>query len=436
MQQAVETKPSPLERQLKVAVPVAALEADIADRIKKLARTVKMQGFRPGKVPIRMVERHYGFQVRQEALSESVQRLFAEAVRTNNFRVAGMPRFEPVTGGADTEAFEFQAVFEVYPDITMGELSSAEVKRPVTAVEEKDVDATIETLRKQRAKYEPVTRGAADGDLVNIDFEGKVDGAPFDGGKGQNFTVVLGEGRMLPDFEAALKGLAEGGEKTFPITFPEDYVEHLKGKTAEFSVKVNQVAEPKLPPVDAEFAKTLGVEDGDVARMRAEIRQNIEREVKKRVQSRVKDQVMAGLVSSATFEVPRALMDAEIARMQELAVADLKQRGMTTEGIQLPADLFADRARSRVTLGLLVADLVRKNDLSARPEQVRKVIEEHAESFEQPAEMVRWFYGQPERMAEVEALVMEDNVVEWSLARMKVEDQVTPFDELMGTKKP
>lgn len=436
MQQAVETKPSPLERQLKVAVPVAALEADIADRIKKLARTVKMQGFRPGKVPIKMVERHYGFQVRQEALSESVQRLFAEAVRTNNFRVAGMPRFEPVTGGADTEAFEFQAVFEVYPDITMGELSSAEVKRPVTAVEEKDVDATIETLRKQRAKYEPVTRGAADGDLVNIDFEGKVDGAPFDGGKGQNFTVVLGEGRMLPDFEAALKGLAEGGEKTFPITFPEDYVEHLKGKTAEFSVKVNQVAEPKLPPVDAEFAKTLGVEDGDVARMRAEIRQNIEREVKKRVQSRVKDQVMAGLVSSATFEVPRALMDAEIARMQELAVADLKQRGMTTEGIQLPADLFADRARSRVTLGLLVADLVRKNDLSARPEQVRKVIEEHAESFEQPAEMVRWFYGQPERMAEVEALVMEDNVVEWSLARMKVEDQVTPFDELMGTKKP
>lgn len=436
MQQAVETKPSPLERQLKVAVPVAALEADIADRIRKLARTVKMQGFRPGKVPIKMVERHYGFQVRQEALSESVQRLFAEAVRTNNFRVAGMPRFEPVTGGADTEAFEFQAVFEVYPDITLGELSSAEVKRPVTAVEEKDVDATIETLRKQRAKYEPVTRGAADGDLVNIDFEGKVDGAPFDGGKGQNFTVVLGEGRMLPDFEAALKGLAEGGEKTFPITFPEDYVEHLKGKTAEFSVKVNQVAEPKLPPVDAEFAKSLGVEDGDVARMRAEIRQNVEREVKKRVQSRVKDQVMAGLVSSATFEVPRALMDAEIARMQELAVADLKQRGMTTEGIQLPADLFADRARSRVTLGLLVADLVRKNDLSARPEQVRKVIEEHAESFEQPAEMVRWFYGQPERMAEVEALVMEDNVVEWSLARMKVEDQVTPFDELMGTKKP
>jgi trigger factor len=310
------------------------------------------------------------------------------------------------------------------------------VSRPVTEVTEKDVDATIETLRKQRAKYERVGRGAAVGDLVNIDFEGKVDGAPFEGGKGENFTVVLGEGRMLADFEAALMGLAEGASKTFPIVFPEDYVEHLKGKTAEFTVKVNQVAEPKLPVVDAEFAKTLGVEDGDVSRMRDEIRQNIEREVKKRVHSRIKDQVMSGLVESATFEVPRVLLDSEIARMHDAAVADLKQRGMTTENMQLPPELFADRARGRVTLGLLVADIVRRNDLAARPEQVRKVIEEHAESFEQPAEMVRWFYGQPERMAEVEALVMEDNVVEWSLARMKVEDQVTPFEELMGTKKP
>jgi trigger factor len=435
MQQAVETKPSPLERQLKVAVPVAQLEADIAERIKKLARTVKMQGFRPGKVPLKMVERHYGFQVRQEALSESVQRLFAEAVRTQNYRVAGMPRFEPVQGGADTTAFEFQAVFEVYPEITMGDLAAHPVTRPVTEVADKDVDATIETLRKQRAKYEPVTRGAADGDLVNIDFEGKVDGAPFDGGKGQNFTVVLGEGRMLPAFEAALLGLAAGAEKTFPLVFPDDYVEHLKGKTAEFAVKVNQVAEPKLPVVDAEFARALGVEDGDVARMRAEIRDNIEREVKKRVQARVKDQVMAGLTAAATFEVPRALLDSEIARMSEAALQDLRSRGMTANDVELPRELFADRARQRVTLGLLVADLVRRNDLVARPEQVRKVIEEHAESFEKPAEMVRWFYGQPERMAEVEAVVMEDNVVEWSLGRMKVEDRATPFEELMGTKK-
>jgi trigger factor len=435
MQQAVETKPSPLERQLKVAVPVAQLEADIADRIRKLARTVKMQGFRPGKVPLRMVERHYGFQVRQEALSESVQRLFAEAVRSANYRVAGMPRFEPVEGGEDKSAFEFQAVFEVYPEITLADLAERKVTRPVTVVADKDVEATVQTLRKQRATFERVPRGAASGDLVNIDFEGKVDGVAFDGGKGQNFAVVLGEGRMLPDFEAALAGLSEGQEKTFTLVFPQDYVEHLKGKTAQFQVKVNQVAEAKLPEVDGEFAKALGVEDGDVARMRAEIRQNIEREVKKRIQARVKDQVMAGIVSAATFEVPRSLLQGEIARMAEAAVADLKQRGMTTQDIQLPPELFADRAKHRVTLGLAVADLVRKNDLGARPEQVRKVIEEHADSFEQPAEMVRWFYGQPERMAEVEAVVMEDNVVEWSLGKMKVEDQPTDFEELMGTKK-
>ena len=436
MQQAVETKPSPLERQVKVAVPVAQLEADIAERIRKLARTVKMQGFRPGKVPLKMVERHYGFQVRQEALSDSVQRLFAEAVRSNNFRVAGMPRFEPVQGGTDQTAFEFQAVFEVYPEITHGELASHKVTRPVTEVTDKDVDATIETLRKQRAKYERVSRGAANGDLVNIDFEGTVDGQPFEGGKGENFTVVLGEGRMLPDFEAALMGLAEGAEKVFPIVFPDDYVEQLKGKTAQFTVKVNQVAEPKLPAVDAEFAKSLGVEDGDIARMREEIRENIGREVKKRIQARVKDQVMAGLTAAASFEVPRSLLEGEIARMNEAALQDLRNRGMTAgKEVQLPREIFEGRARQRVTLGLLVSELVRRNDLGARPEQVRKVIEEHAESFEQPAEMVRWFYGQPERMAEVEALVMEDNVVEWSLGKMQVEDKATPFEELMGTKK-
>jgi trigger factor len=241
---------------------------------------------------------------------------------------------------------------------------------------------------------------------------------------------------MLPDFEAALAGLAAGATKTFPLTFPEDYVEHLRGKTAEFSVTVNQVAEPRLPAVDEAFAKSLGVEDGDVARMRAEIRQNVEREVKKRIQSRVKEQVMDGLVAAATFEVPRTLVDSEVGRMREAAAADLKQRGMTTENLELPAELFTDRASRRVALGLLVADLVRRHGLGAKPEQVRRVIEEHAESFEQPQEMVRWLYGQPERLAEVEALVMEDNVVEWSLGRMTVQDEVLPFEVLMGTKKP
>jgi len=421
MQQAVETKPS-RSSGTEGGGAVAQLEAEIAQRIKQLARTVKMQGFRPGKVPLKMVERHYGFQVRQEALSESVQRLFAEAVRSQNFRVAGMPRFEPVQGGADATAFEFQAVFEVYPEITMGELAGHKVTRPVTQVTEKDVDATIETLRRQRAKYERVTRGAASGDLVNIDFAGKVDGAPFEGGSGQNFTVVLGEGRMLPDFEAALLGLAEGQEKTFRSSSPRT-TSSTSGQDAEFAG-------------EGEPGRRAPASRGERG-----VRQDARRAGRRRLPHARRDppehrargeEAHPGPGEGAgdgwprevaTFEVPRSLLDAETARMHDAAVADLKNRGMTTQNLELPADIFAERARHRVTLGLLVADIVRRNELAARADQVRKVIEEHADSFEQPAEMVRWFYGQPERMAEVEALVMEDNVVEWSLARMKVEDQ-------------
>lgn len=436
MQQAVETPTRPLERQLTLTVPVAQLETEIAERLRKLTRTVKMQGFRPGKVPLKMVERHYGFQVRQEVLNDSFVRSFDEAVRQGNYRVAGLPRFEPVASGEGATDVQYQAVFEVYPEVALGDLSAVAVTRPVTPVTDAEVERTLETLRKQRAKFERVERAAKTGDLVNIDFTGRIDGTPFDGGSGQAFTVVLGEGRMLPDFEKALEGLAAGVEKVFELTFPEDYAEQLKGKKAEFTVKANEVAEPKLPELDAEFARSLGIEDGDVSRMRAEVRQNVEREVKKRIAARVKDQVMEGLVAAARFDVPRSLVDQQVARMREEAVAELKSRGMTTDDLQLPAELFAERAERRVRLGLAVSDVVRVQGLQAKPEQVRKVIEEHAESFERPAEMVRWFYGQRERMAEVEALVVEDNVVEWALGRMAVKDEPMAFEDLMGTKKP
>jgi trigger factor len=435
MQQAVETIQSPLERSLTVAVPVAQIEAETATRLKEIARTVKMQGFRPGKVPLKMVERHYGFQVRQEVLTERVQQSFADAVKGQSYRVAGYPRFEPLQSGTGASEFEFKAVFEVYPDVAVGDLSAQKVLRPATVVTDADVDSTIETLRKQRAPYERVERVAQDADLVNIDFEGRVDGELFEGGSAKNFTVVLGEGRMLPDFEAALKGVKEGEARTFALTFPEDYAEKLKGKTAQFTVNVNQVAQPKLPEVDAAFAKSLGVEDGDVARMRAEIRQNVEREVKKRVSARLKEQVMEGLLAVGSLEVPRTLLEAEIARMREAAIAEFKERGMSADKLELPAELFAERAGRRVKLMLLVSDLVRRNNLQGRPEQVRKVIEEHAESFEQPAEMVRWYYAEPGRLNEVEAVVMEDNVVEWALGRMDVRDEQTPFATLMGTRK-
>jgi trigger factor len=436
MQQAVDVKPSALERQVRVAVPASQLETDIAERLKKLARTVKMQGFRPGKVPMKMVERQFGFQVRQEALSDAVQGAFAREIEAQNLRVAGMPRFEPVpAGGGESASFEFQAVFEVYPEVAMKDILSVPVTRPVTEVSEAEVDKTIDTLRRQRAPFEAVSRASADRDRVDIDFEGTLDGAPFEGGSGKNFAVILGERRMLPAFEAALVGLSAGESKTFPLTFPDDYADHLKGKTAQFAIPVNQVLEPRLPAVDAEFARSLGVADGDVEQMRREIRDNVEREVKKRVEAAVKQQVMDGLVGAADFEVPRSLVDSEVGRMRQAAMQDLKARGLTTDNVELPADLFAERAANRVKLGLLVGDLVRRHDLRAKPEQVRAVIEEHAESYEQPEEMARWLYGQPERLAEVEAVVMENNVVQWALGQMKVADTPTPFDELMGTRK-
>ena len=434
MQQAVQNT-SPLERNITVSIPVEHLEAEIATRLKKLARTVKMQGFRPGHVPIKMVERHYGFQVRQEVVTDEVQQRFADAVKDQNYRVAGYPRFQPVPSGEGATNVEYTATFEVYPEVTIGDLTRFEVTRPTTQVTDKDVEKTLETLRKQRAKFNNVDRAARNGDLVNIDFEGLIAGQPFEGNKAANFTVILGEARMLPDFEAAMVGMKTGESKTFPLTFPQDYNEQLKGKTADFTVTVNQVAEPDLPPVDAEFARQLGVANGDVEQLKREVRQNIEKEVAKRIKSTVKEQVMDALHTAATFEVPRSLLDSEIQRMQQQALEDLKQRGMTQQELTLPPHLFSDRATRRIKVGLAVAELVKRNNLHPKPEQVRKVIEDHAESFEQPDQLVRWYYADPSRLGEVEALVMEDNVVEWALGQMGVVDENTPFDDLMGTKK-
>ena len=435
MQQAVQNTPSPLERNLTVSVPIAQLEAEINTRLKKLARTVRMQGFRPGHVPLKMVERHYGPQVRQEVLSDSVQQSFADAVRDQNYRVAGYPRFAPVPSGDGATAVEYTATFEVYPEVDLGDLSKVVVTRPKTAVGDSNVESTLTTLRKQRAKFQPVQRASKQGDLVNVDFEGLIAGQPFEGNKASNFTIVLGEQRMLPDFEAAIVGMAPAETKTFPLTFPQDYAEALRGKTADFTVTVNQVAEPELPPLDAELAKSLGVASGDVEQLKREVRENIQKEVAKRAKNSVKEQVMEGLLLSGNFEIPRALLDAEIGRMQQQAVEDLKQRGMTTQNLSLPADLFAERAAKRIKLSIMVSDLVKRHGLEPKPEQVRALIDEHAESYEQPEQLVRWYYGDPARLAEFEALVMEDNVVEWALGKMKVEEKPTDFDELMGTKK-
>ena len=433
--QTQATPSSRLERNLIVSLPAVEVESQITSRLKQIARTAKMAGFRPGKVPFNIVANQYGFQVRQEVMSDSVQKSFANAVKDQQLQVAGYPRFAPANSGASADKFEFTATFEVYPDVKIGSLSGLKLERLAVEVADTDVDNTLETLRKQRAAYDKTERAAAKGDFLVIDFLGKLDGLTFKGGDAQNFGVVLGEGRMLPDFEAALIGMKSAEEKSFDLTFPADYQPELTGKTVQFAVTVKVVNAPKLPPVDAEFAKSLGVLDGDVSKMRAEIKANLERELKKRIQAKTKEQVMDALLSVSELDLPQSLVEMEISRLQEQAVKDLEARGMTTKDLQLPPELFVERAEKRVKLGLVLSEVVKQNELRAKPEQIRAMVEEHAESFEDPAQMVRWYYNDPSRLAEVEGMVLEDNVVEWAAKSLEVSTVAKSFDETMEIKR-
>ncbi len=433
--QTQANSPSRLERNLIVSLAAVEVESQITSRLKQIARTAKMAGFRPGKVPFNIVANQYGFQVRQEVMSDSVQRSFAHAVKDQQLQVAGYPRFAPSNSGNSADKFEFTATFEVYPDVKIGTLNGKTLSRYTAEVADSDVDNTLETLRKQRATYDKTDRAAEKSDFLVIDFLGKLDGAPFKGGDAQNFGVVLGEGRMLPDFEAALIGMKSGEVKSFDLTFPADYQPELAGKTVQFLVTAKVVNAPKLPLVDPEFAKSLGVADGDVGKMRAEIKANLQRELKKRIQAKTKEQVMDALLAVSELELPRSLVEMEISRLHEQAVKDLEARGMTTKDLQLPTDLFVERAEKRVKLGLVLSEVVKQNELRAKPEQIRAMVEEHAESFEDPEQMVRWYYSEPSRLAEVESMVLEDNVVEWAAKLLDVSTVTQSFDEIMEIKR-
>jgi trigger factor len=433
--QTNEAANTSLERNLLLSLSATTIESEISSRLKRIARTAKMSGFRPGKVPFNIIANQYGFQVRQEVMSDVVQQSFAQEVQKQQLRVAGMPRFAPAESGDASDKFEFTATFEVYPDVKVGSLAGKSLERFDVTVTEKDVDNTLETLRKQRASYDKADRAAQLTDFLVIDFVGTLDGVPFKGGDAQNFGVVLGEGRMLPDFEAALLGMAGGEQKTFDLTFPADYQPELAGKTVQFSVTVKVVNAPKLPALDAEFAKSLGVVDGNLDTMRAEIRSNLQRELKKRLQAKAKDQVMDALAEVSELTLPRSLVENEVLRLQDQAVKDLEARGMTTKNLQLPTELFIDRAEKRVKLGLVLSELVKQQDLRAKPEQVRALVEEHAESFEDPAQMVRWYYSDQQRLGEIEAMVIEDNVVAWAEQQMTVASVTKSFDDVMEIKR-
>ncbi|HLT27681.1 MAG TPA: trigger factor [Zeimonas sp.] len=424
-----------LERKLQMAVPVADINRQVVDRLRRISRSVKMPGFRPGKVPMKMIEQSYGPQVHAEVLSDAVSKAFSDAVAEHQLRVAGQPRIESRDTGTESE-LGFTATFEVYPDIELGDPATLSLERFESPVGDAEVDKTIDILRKQRVRWNEVDRPAQDGDRLTIDFEGRIDDVAFEGGSAQGFPFVLGEGRMLSDFETGLRGAAVGETRTFPVSFPDDYgAKELAGKTAQFEATVRKIEAPELPEVDEAFARQLGVPEGDVARLRNDVRANLEREVAQRLRSRTKSSVMDALLTLASFEVPKALVDAEKQALAERAIDDLKARGIDPKQLPpVPPDAFAEQAERRVRLGLIVAEVVRQHGLQAKPEQIRKQIEEFAQAYENPGEVIRHYFADRNRLAEVEAIVVEQNVVDWALEKAQTAARTLDFDELMGTR--
>jgi trigger factor len=433
--EATTAQANELERRIDLAIAIADVEKEMEQRLKRMGKNMKMPGFRPGKVPFSMVRQQYGDQARHEVLSEELDRVFGETVTEKKMRVAGYPRIEPKNSESTTH-LEFSAIFEVYPEFALGDLSTAEVERPVLEVGAAEIDKTLDILRKQRVTYADADRAAAKEDRVTIDFLGKKDGVPFQGGEAKDYPFVLGQGMMLPDFENAVEGSKAGDAKTFDMTFPADYfAKDLAGQTVQFEITVKQVQAPVLPEIDGEFAKGMGIADGDVAKMKAEIEANLKREVKRRIEAKLKDQVMEALLKANPINVPNALVEMEVQRLMQAARQDMEHRGMKNADFPIQPEWFADQAKRRVSLGLILAEVVKTEKLQATPEQVRAMVEETAASYEQPEEVVRWYYAQPQRLQEVEGVAIENNVVEWVQSKAKVTDKAAVFDELMGQKQ-
>ncbi len=424
-----------LERKMTLSLPVGTIQSEVDTRLKRMARTVKMDGFRPGKVPMNVVAQRYGYSVHYEVMNDKVGEAFSAAANEAKLRVAGQPRISEKEGAPEGE-MHFDAVFEVYPEVKLGELSGAEVVKLSAEVSEAAIDKTIDILRKQRRTFaqRAMDSAAQEGDRVTIDFEGKIDGETFPGGKADAFQFLIGEGQMLKEFEDAVRGMKSGESKTFPLSFPADYHgKDVAGKQADFMVTLNKIEAANLPEVNEALAKSLGIANETVEGLRADIRKNLEREVKFRLLARNKNAVMDALVATAELDLPKSSVQAELDRMIEAARADLKQRGIKdADKAPIPDDIFRPQAEKRVRLGLVVAELVRKNELQAKPDQLKAHIEELAASYEKPQEVVRWYLGDNRRMAEVESVVIENNVTDFVLSKAKVSEKEISFDDLMA----
>ena len=423
-----------LERKVVLSLPWSEVNAAVEKQLRQTARRVRIDGFRPGKAPLHMVESMYGASIQNDVLNELAQKAFYDVAVAQDLKIAGMPRLEGVEEQDSKEEFKFAAIFEVFPEITVGDLSAQEVEKAVTNVGDAEIEQTIEILRKQRTRFEHADREAREGDRVIIDFEGKIDGVAFDGGSSQNYPFILGQGQMLPEFEAGVLGLKENESKDVEVNFPEDYHgKGVAGKTAVFTITLKNVSEPVLPEVDEAFAKAMGIESGDVNQMREEVKKNVLREVKRRTEAQTKESAMEALLKSTEVQVPKALIADEAGRLAQEMKQNFINQGMAdAANLDLPADMFNEQAERRVKLGLILAKIVEENQLEPKDEQIKAIVTEFADSYEDPQEVIDWYFADASRLQGPTSLAVEANVVDYVLGKAKVNEKVLSFDEVMG----
>lgn len=425
-----------LERKVVLSLPWSEINAETDKKLKQTQRRAKIDGFRPGKAPLKMIAQMYGASAQNDVINELVQRRFYDVAVAQELKVAGFPRFEGVEEQDDKESFKVAAIFEVFPEVVIGDLSAQEVEKVTASVGDAEVDQTVEILRKQRTRFNHVEREARNGDRVIIDFEGKIDGEPFAGGASKNYAFVLGASQMLPEFEAGVVGMKAGESKDVTVNFPEDYHgKDVAGKSAVFTITLNNVSEATLPEVDSDFAKALGIADGDVARMREEVKKNVSREVERRVNEQTKESVMNALLKAVELKAPVALVNEEAARLANEMKQNFVNQGMAdAANLDLPLDMFKEQAERRVSLGLILAKLVDENKLEPTEEQIKAVVANFAESYEDPQEVIDWYYAELSRLQAPTSLAIESNVVDFVLGKAKVNEKALSFDEVMGAQ--
>jgi len=429
MQVSVETT-SGLERRMTVEVPKEKIDQEIRSRLKSLAGRVKLDGFRPGKVPLKVIEKRYGGQVQQEVLGEVMQSSFYEAISQEKLIPAGQPHIEPKVMADDAQGLEFTATFEVYPEITLADMSQVNIEKPVVEITEQDIDNMVETIRKQQTSYKTAEKKSENGDKVVIDFEGKIDNEPFEGGKAEQYPVLLGANRMIPGFEEQLVGVEAGQETTLAVNFPEEYhAPNLAGKAATFDVKVHRVEQSELPELNDEFASKMGVKEGGMGAFREQVKENMQRELNNAIKNQLKQQVMDGLLHLNQFDLPKALVDNEIH-----ALSEQRKQTMGQQEVDIDRSLFEDQARRRVSLGLILSEIIKQHEIKVSPAKLREMVEGIAASYESPEEVIKYYYGNKQRMNEIENYALEEEVVDWILGQANVSEKTATFDEIMNAK--